>query len=209
MRNSDAGYVRAAALAGAAWCLLAAWPGPAAAQGGGGTSRIGRRIETMNRQGEEYERDAAGRKGKPDAAGERRRAAEVAEQVRHDFEGLQNGHNKIVLAMSAGGRLDDEALAVAVAEVRKCAARLKQNLSLPRPGEGDGREEGAASAPPSKETLLALRKHIYSFVTNPVFESPGVLNVEQAAKAARDLERILALSESFTARAGDAKGRPE
>ena len=209
MSNLDAGYVRAAALAGAAWCLVLAWPGSAAAQGGAGPSRIGRRIETMNRQGEEYERDAAGRKKKPDAAGERRRAAEVAEQVRHDFEGLQNGHNKIVLAMSAGGRLDDDAVAGAVAEVRKCAARLRQNLSLPRPGEERGREDGGAEAAPVKETLLALRKHIYSFVTNPVFESPGVLNVEQAGKAARDLERILALSEGFAAHAADSQGRPD
>jgi hypothetical protein len=45
---------------------------------------------------------------------------------------------------------------------------------------------------------MTLRKHIYDFVTNPLFESPGVLDLEQGRKASRDLDRIIELSESIT-----------
>ena len=45
---------------------------------------------------------------------------------------------------------------------------------------------------------MILRQHIYDFITNPLFESPNVLDVEQSRKAGRDLDRIIELSESIT-----------
>jgi NADP-dependent 3-hydroxy acid dehydrogenase YdfG len=46
--------------------------------------------------------------------------------------------------------------------------------------------------------FMTLRKHIYDFVTNPLFESLGVVDLEQGIKAGRDLDRIIELSESIT-----------
>ena len=39
--------------------------------------------------------------------------------------------------------------------------------------------------------LLMLCKRIESFVKNPLFETPGVLDVQHSTKASSDLESIL------------------
>jgi hypothetical protein len=203
VKNFHAGAVRSAAF-GCAASLLLASPVPSLAQRGGpGATAVGRRTDTLNRQGEQYERDQLSResKGAARAKEDRRRAQEVAEQVRRDFEGLQAAYNKIVLAMSPNGSRDPDSILDSVGEVKKCAARLRTNLALPRAKDGEHRAHADAGAAQTEESLLLLRKHIYSFVTNPLFEAAPVLNVEQAGKAARDLEMILELSESI--RRGD------
>jgi len=213
VKDSYAGRISIAALIGAASFLLALSPGPSLAQRGGpGATAAGRRLDTLNRQGEQYERDNLDRERKRPAGaqGERRRAQDLAGQVRRDLEALQAGYNKIVLAMASREPLDSDSVLDSVAEVKKCAARLRENLALPRAedDEGDKAWSGAGSAR-IEESLLMLRKHIYSFVTNPMFEAPPVLNVEQAGKAGRDLDMILELSEAIRGSGGRPKGRQD
>jgi hypothetical protein len=215
VKSFQAGVVRSAALVCAALFLLAASAGPALAQRGGpGATAAGRRTDTLNRQGEQYERDRLSRESKgtanatANAKEDRRRAQEIAEQVRHDFEGLQAAYNNIVLAMSPKGSHDPDSILDSVDEVKKCAARLRTNLALPRAKDEEHKAQTEAAAPQTEESLLLLRKHIYSFVTNPLFEAAPVLNVEQAGKAARDLEMILELSESIR-RGGRPKGHQD
>lgn len=211
MKNFQAGAVRGAALGCAASLLLAASAGAALAQRGGpGATAAGRRTDTLNRQGEQYERDQLGRESRGTAATkvDRRRAQEVAEQVRHDFEGLQAAYNDIVLAMSPKGSRDPDSIMESVGEVKKCAARLRANLALPGAKEEEHGAQTDSGSPQTEEALLLLRKHIYSFVTNPMFEAAPVLDVEQAGKAARDLEMILELSESIR-RGGGPKGHQD
>ena len=140
------------------------------------------------------------------SSGNTRRAQELAEQVRHDFEGLQAAYNDIVLAMSPKGSHDLDSILDSVGEVKKCAARLRTNLALPRAKDEEHKAQTEAAR--TEDSLLLLRKHIYSFVTNPLFEAAPVLNVEQAGKAARDLEMILELSESIR-RGGRPKGHQD
>lgn len=209
MKNFPAGGAGRAALNCAALFLLAVPTGTALAQRGGpGAAAAARRTDTLNRQGEQYERDKLSREnGVPaNASGDHRRAQEVAAQVRHDFEGLQAAYNKIVLAMRPEGSHDLEAILDSVGEVKKCAARLRTNLVLPRAKDEEAKARSAADAAQMEEALLLLRKHIYSFVTNPLFEATPVLNVEQAGKAGRDLDMILELSESIK-RSGRPKGQ--
>jgi hypothetical protein len=220
MKELCVGGFNMAVLVGGASCLMLA-AGPAFAQRGApGATAVERRMETLNRQGVQYERDRLSRDGKgaPEAPDKRRRAQDVAGQVRRDFEGLQAGYNKIVLATASGERPDSDTILDSVAEVRKCAARLKHNLALPRAQEdgGDGGNEKenhaaerraavSAGAAGTEEPLRLLRKHIYSFVTNPLFEAPSVLDVEKAEKAGRDLDIIIELSEAI----GKSGGRSE
>ena len=209
MKNFRGGGIGIRVLAGAASCLLAASAVPARAQGGSRARSAERRVDTLNRQGEQYERDGLGRgrAGTADDAGGRRRAEDITAQVKRDFEGLQAGYNKIVIAMASGERADPDSILDSVAEVERCAARLRSNLALPRAKGGKGeKRRGESGAAPAEEPLLALRKHIYSFVTNPLFESPSVLDVEQAGKAGRDLDMILELSERIK-RSGRPNGR--
>ena len=188
-------------LIGAALCLVAVMQNPAFAQGGRSPTSVGRRIDQLNRQSEQYERDKQSRdiKAEAEKPGDRRRAQAAAAQVRHDFESLQAGYNQIVLGMASKEGFNYDLISGAVAEVKKCSTRLKDNLSLPRPKDDKDRATavGAPVTGQTEELLMTLRKHLYSFLTNPLFEAPAVLDVEQAGKASRDLERIIELSKSI------------
>ena len=208
MKNFQAGGIRSAALGCAASFLLSVSAEPSLVQRGGpGATAAGRRTDTLNRQAEQYDRDRLGRESKGPAAapGGRRGAREVAGQVKRDFEGLQAAYNKIVIAMVPGGRRDFDSILDSVGEVKKCAARLRANLALPRARGEEGEARGDAGTAQVEELLLLLRKHIYSFVTNPLFEAAPVLDVEQAGRAGRDLDMIIELSESIR-RSGGAAG---
>ena len=186
-------------------CLLAlvaaASEGSALAQRGGREAGAARRQEHLNRQAQQHERDHQNRDLDP-AAGEsaesRRTRAATAAQVRHDFESLQESYNRIVLAMS-GKQASGDSLSGALAEVSRCAARLKHNLALPRPKDDEARKVQPEPGTPTKtdKPLVALVKHLHSFLTNPLFETTNVLDVSQAARASRDLERIIELSEAL------------
>ena len=211
MKKFRVGAICGIVLGCAASFLVTVPSGSSLAQRGSpGAAAAERRTDTLNRQGEQYEREHLGREGKDPAGtpGDRRRAQDVAGQVKHDFEGLQAAYNRIVLAMRPGGSHDFDSILESVREVKKCATRLRANLALPRGKVEEEKAPGAAGAAPVEESLLLLRKHIYSFVTNPLFEAAPVLNVEQAEKAGRDLDMILELSESIR-RGGKPKERQE
>lgn len=201
MKNIYAERRIIAARVGLVLLLIAAAGGPAFAQGGGTRpTPVDRRMEHMTRQGEQYERDKLNSdlKGGANNPRDRKRAEALAAQVRHDFEVLQAGYNRIVIAMASKKGLDYDSVLGAVAEIRKCSHRLKNNLALPRPkGDEDKEVQGEAIPERVEESLLMLRKHVYSFVTSPLFEAPAVLDVEQAKKASRDLDRVIELSESI------------
>lgn len=200
----------AVALIGAALCLVTVMGNPAFAQSGSRPSPIDRRIEQLNRQSEQYERDKLGRdiKGGAKNPNDRKRAQAVAAQVKQDFEHLQTGYNQIVLAMASKEGFNYDSISGAVAEIKKCSARLKDNLSLPQPKDGKEQEAGSEAVTGQIETtLMTLRKHLYSFLTNPQFESPAVLDVEQAGKASRDLDKIIELSKSL-GKSGDKLKKP-
>ena len=189
---------KAAALACAALCLAAAAGGAALAQRGREID-VARREEHMRRQAAEHERNNQKRDLDPaDDAAAHRRAQAATAQVRQDFESLQAGYNRIVLAFSRKRAVGpDDSLAAAVAEVNKCALRLRHNLALPRP-KGDAEQKPRPVPAAADNPLASLGKLLHSFLTNPLFESPGVLDVGQAERAARDLERIIELSEGIS-----------
>lgn len=195
------GTAKGIALTCAALCLAAATEGAAFAQRGRELGSA-RRQDQMNRQAAEYERDHQNRDLDPASveAADRKRVRATAAQVKQDFESLQAGYNRLVLSLSpkrAAGAGDS--LSAVVAEVNKCATRLKSSLALPRPTheEAQKAQPAAATAAASADPLASLGRHLHSFLTNPLFESPGVLDVGQAARAARDLERIIELSDGL------------
>lgn len=184
------------ALTCAALCLAAAAEGAAFAQRGRELGAA-RRQDQMNRQATEYERDHQNRDLDPSAAdaAERKRTRATAAQVKHDFESLQNGYNRIILSLTAKRAAEaGDSLPDVVAEVNKCATRLRHSLALPLPKEDEARKSEPAPAAAAADPLASLGRHLHSFLTNPLFESPGVLDVGQGARAARDLERIIELS---------------
>lgn len=208
MKDRNTGNMNAMLLVGALVCFAPANPVYAQRDGSRPTT-VERRIDHANRQSEEYERDNLNRELKEvgEKPGDRRRDQPVA-QVKQDFENLQARYNQIVLAMASKQDLNQDLIRSAVAEINRCATRLKVNLALPRPKSDEDQE--AKSDPGLKQTedpLLILTKRIYSFVTNPLFETSAALNVKQAGRARRDLDGIIELSERI-GKAADKLERP-
>jgi len=165
-------------------------------------SSVERRIETINRQGEEYERDTQRRdmdgKNKINPA-DKKRAEQITAEVKEDFERLQFVYNKIVIAMAGKQVLDYKFIADSTAELKKRASRLKTNLALPKIEEEikNEKKEIELTEAEIKPSLVSLRSHIYNFVTNPLFETSGVIDVELSKKASNDLNQIIGFSESI------------
>jgi hypothetical protein len=164
-------------------------------------SSVERRVETINRQGTELERDEQQRdmngKSNPE---DRKRVQQIRNEIREDFERIQAIYNNIVITMSnKNAMLDYKFIAEATAEVKKRASRLKTNLLLPQPkdAEKEKKQEADLSEEQMKPSLMSLRNHIYNFLTNPMFESTGAIDVELSTKASHNLNEIIKLSESI------------
>ncbi|HEX8891394.1 MAG TPA: hypothetical protein VF779_19755 [Pyrinomonadaceae bacterium] len=123
-------------------------------------------------------------------------------QLKDDFEQLQTVNNRMMVMVFANNVIDYKSISEAITEIRKRAARLKSNLPLPI-AEKDAPEDQSLkdwteiNQAQVKPVLKALDALIQRFVTNPVFQQPQVVDVQQSSKAKRDLEAIIKLSEKI------------
>lgn len=119
-------------------------------------------------------------------------------QIGEDFEKLQIINNKMMSVTMRATTPDYPHIADTTAEIKRRANRMKENLRLARvEGRKDEKARAykkAEDAGGVKANLLSLDGVIMSFIKNPIFTNPGVVNVSQAEKASRDLEAILELS---------------
>ena len=132
--------------------------------------------------------------GKPK---ERRGAdAAAAEQLREDFKNIQILRNKLVRHLKSAQPLDYKFIAAETGEINRRAGRLKTQLL--RAVAKDDRKEPEPPVEISdaqmKDALVTMCKRIDSFTESPVFKVPDVVNVEESAKANRDLRHIILLS---------------
>ena len=118
----------------------------------------------------------------------------VIAQVKQDFERIQIARNEIVRTIGNG--LDYKFVSQVTGEIKKRASRLEENLALPEPQENEKRvvNQGELNEAQVRVALLMLCDRIESFVKSPIFETPGVLDVQHSTKASSDLESILKLS---------------
>jgi len=127
-------------------------------------------------------------------------------QIREDFVRIQVVNYDLADAVSrssssssSGGALDLKLIAKSVADIKKRARRLKDNMALPetesvfeRPQIEVGPEIGQL-----KSSLSVLKKLIIGFVNNPIFREANVVDVQLSAKAKYDLEDIIEMSEQI------------
>lgn len=170
------------------------------AQPGRQITSIDRRVETMNRQTREYERDNMGREGKKSKEEAAKRTRLIRLEIEEDLKALQAAYNEIVLALQ-DGTLKTGFAAEAARSIAKHSARLKINLALPTTEE----ETPAKAANPlpadeERPALKALGRCIYDFITNPIFEGTTALDVKESTRASRDLDAVIALANSIASR---------
>ena len=139
----------------------------------------------------EMEKEAA----KPAAA---KRPELPLAQIAEDFERIQVVNNRMMGAVMREASPDYGLISEATAEIRKRAARLKSNLQLPEPEKkeaGKGAEyRRPEDAAQMKAALLLLDRALMSFVRNPAFKNPDVVDAGEGARARRDLEDVIELS---------------
>lgn len=119
-------------------------------------------------------------------------------QIAEDFEKIQVINNKMMGATMRAVAPDYARIVQTTAEIKMRAGRMKDNLRLSkadsREGEKSPSYKKAQDAEGLKASLLSLDGSIMSFIQNPIFKNPGVVDVEQAGTASRDLETIIELS---------------
>jgi uncharacterized membrane-anchored protein YhcB (DUF1043 family) len=126
-------------------------------------------------------------------------------QIREDFTRLQLINNEMMQTVFVKRSVDLKLIAATSAEINKRATRLSETLVLPRldnkaknqkpddPGNDSGLQAG----------LLALDRCIMSFIANPLFKQPNVVDAQLALKARRDLDLIIRLSKQLKTGLGD------
>lgn len=80
-------------------------------------------------------------------------------------------------------------------EIKKRSNRLKTNLALPQDDKDKGTDFKDAEKGELQPALTTLNKLIDSFLHNPIFSDAGGIDMQLAARARRDLEDIIVLSE--------------
>jgi hypothetical protein len=92
--------------------------------------------------------------------------------------------------------LDYRHISESIAEIRKRASRLRENLMLPatKDNEKSLKRSAATTTGQVKDSLLMLDNLIMSFVRNPLFQQPGVVDAKHSAKAGSAMKTIIEFS---------------
>lgn len=178
-------------------CVTAGLASVVSAQASRAIPAVERRVETLNRQAREYDREDLGRGARKESDAESlRRARQIRIEVGEDLNGLQSLYNDLVLMLrSSSAGPAASYVTTSSAEIKKRAVRLKTNLALPEP-EADPAKPSGKTMPeePMRKSLGTLCKFILAFVTNPIFEPGALFDVNHATQAARDLDVIIEIS---------------
>lgn len=171
------------------------------AQGQGVPVSVPRVDPAAERIRDEQQREMILRSGGRHAEGaptDERVVKAAAEQLNQDFKRVQVIRNELARAVTSGAALDFKHVSEEAAEVRKRSVRMQAFLALREEGDDEKQQhedEAAYDELHLREAVARLCKRIDSFVANPRFKSPGVVDVDTTAKAARDLREIITLSE--------------
>jgi hypothetical protein len=161
-----------------------------------GTNPSDVRLEQRERQNREMQLRSAGGMGVAATELDQQRLNAAIEQVKQDFKRIQIIRNEMVDYLLANKPLDYRHVAEQTGEVNKRASRLKTFLMQPTPDEKDKEQKNRAEFTNSemKGALVKLCNLIVSFTDNPVLKTPGAVNVQQSARAGRDLLSIIEIS---------------
>lgn len=126
----------------------------------------------------------------------------IIQQISKDYRVIQELNNEVMHTATTArddAAFDFKQIARHTGEINRRASRLKKYLALPRlEANGDG--GGSYISPAEHETkrwLALLDTRIASFIANPFFKNPNVVDAELSTKASRDLRDIIQLSNSI------------
>jgi len=120
-------------------------------------------------------------------------------QLQDDFKRIQILNTFLGRSVLGNNVPDLKFVARSASEIKRRAERLNINLALPEPGASTEHPQVfvVASREQLKWSVLRLVKLVFSFVDNPFFKEASVVDTRVTAKARRDLEGIIKLSEQL------------
>jgi len=131
----------------------------------------------------------------------------LLKQTGDDFKAIQNINNKMMAEAYGTETVDYERTSAAIAQINTKAIRLKNNLSLPNPHDVKKNDLTVSGAKEFKSALLLMDHSIMSFVNNPIFKKPNLVEIESATRASQDLAEIITLSATLKKIADNLKAR--
>lgn len=116
-------------------------------------------------------------------------------QIAEDYQRIQLINNRMMSSAMSSPVLNFKDIAEATAEIKRRANRMRDNLRLPAPEKSEPVKVTLPvqvnDAAKMKVALLDLDRSIMSFIRNPIFKNTGVVDLEEATKASRDLVTII------------------
>jgi len=119
------------------------------------------------------------------------------QQILEDFKLLQVVSRNLMTIASQGQTLNLKEVEKSTSEIKKRAGRLSANLVLPKSEKGGkrGAPEVLFDEAELKRSVATLDELIDGFAHNPVFREVNLVDANLSAKARRDLDEIIALSD--------------
>ncbi len=122
----------------------------------------------------------------------------VLQQINDDFKALQVLNNKVMSEVTRAGEVDYKSISNWIAEIGSKASRLKANMVLPKvETEKSKVASETINEARLRNDLMALDKVVMAFVTNEVFKSDNVIQLDLATKASKDLSEIIEQSRTL------------
>lgn len=120
----------------------------------------------------------------------------IVMQAKQDFERIQVVNDEIMRAVTANTGFNYKNLAEQTGEIKKRAKRFKENINLPPPDEAQAsvKKLDQISREEMRAALLLLNEQVTSFATNPLFQTPNLMDVKLGAKASHSLDAMIELS---------------
>jgi hypothetical protein len=129
------------------------------------------------------------------------------EHTKQDFKRIQIIRNEMVDYLVAKAPLNYKLISDEAGEINKRAIRINTFL-MPSPTSEKEKEKAGPTEFESAEmtdVLVKLCNLIYSFTQNPVINTLNTVDTQQAAKAYRDLQGIIELSDNIKRSADSLK----
>jgi hypothetical protein len=147
-------------------------------------------------QVKQIERENSARENEAMAPTRKRDPNEVMAEVNEDLLKLKELNDGISTHAAATNQtLNYKSIVENVTETKKRSTRLKTNLALPQDEKNKSADFKDAEKGELQPALAALNKLLDSFLHNPIFSDAGAIDMQLAAKARRDLDDIIVLSD--------------
>ena len=153
------------------------------------------------RQQEMTEREIALRNtgARPPTAKDQKQVQSAIDEIKQDYKRIQIVRGELAHVITTHQSLDFKQIAEQSEEVNKRAHRLQARLALYK-AEAD--EKHNPTKPEFRDdqmqdALIKLCNLIMNFTTNPVFQTLTAVDVQESARASRDLASIILLSNNI------------